>query len=79
MSQAGLANSQRTTADGVQVLAVAGEIDHTTADVFRQALTADDGSSQCTVVDFRDVTFMDSSGITSSSPRTTPPGATAAG
>ncbi|MDQ0766947.1 STAS domain-containing protein [Streptomyces canus] len=63
MSQASLTVSQHTTADGVHVLALAGEIDHNTADVFRQALTADDGSSRCTVVDFHDVTFMDSSGI----------------
>ncbi|GAB2879471.1 hypothetical protein GCM10027074_54700 [Streptomyces deserti] len=64
MSQARLTVSQHTTADGVNVLALAGEIDHTTADIFRQALTADDGPARYTaVVDFRDVTFMDSSGI----------------
>ncbi|MFE6333544.1 STAS domain-containing protein [Streptomyces sp. NPDC057806] len=62
MSQARLTVSQRTTA-GVQVLDLAGEIDHTTADTFRQALTTDDGSARYTVIDFRDVTFMDSSGI----------------
>ncbi|WP_426567324.1 STAS domain-containing protein [Streptomyces canus] len=63
MSQAHLTVTQHTTADGVHVVAVAGEIDHTTADTFRQALTADDGTPRYTVVDFRDVTFMDSSGI----------------
>ncbi|GAB2764826.1 STAS domain-containing protein [Streptomyces bullii] len=63
MRQAHLTVSQHTTADGVHVLTLAGEIDHTTAGTFRQALTADDGSAQYTVIDFRDVTFMDSSGI----------------
>ena len=62
MSQAHLTVTQHTT-DGVHVIALAGEIDHTTADTFRQALTADGGSPRYTVVDFRDVTFMDSSGI----------------
>ncbi|MFF7446783.1 MULTISPECIES: anti-sigma factor antagonist [unclassified Streptomyces] len=63
MRQAHLTVTRHTTADGVHVLALFGEIDHTTADTFRQALTADHGSSHCTVVDFCDVTFMDSSGI----------------
>ncbi|MEU0945648.1 STAS domain-containing protein [Streptomyces canus] len=62
MSQARLTVTQHTT-NGVHVVALAGEIDHTTADTFRQALTADGGSPRYTVVDFRDVTFMDSSGI----------------
>lgn len=63
MSVTGLTTSQRTTADGVHVLALTGEIDHTTAGAFHQALRAGDGSVGRTVVDFRDVTFMDSSGI----------------
>jgi len=63
MRQAHLAVTQHTTADGVHVLALAGEIDHTTADTFRQALATADGSPQYTVIDFLDVTFMDSSGI----------------
>ncbi|MFJ1974119.1 STAS domain-containing protein [Streptomyces sp. NPDC087903] len=64
MHQAHLTVSQHTIAGGVHVLALAGEIDHTTADTFRQALTADDDvSSQYLVVDFHGVTFMDSSGI----------------
>ncbi|MEU0946871.1 STAS domain-containing protein [Streptomyces canus] len=63
MSQAHLTVTQHTTADGVRVLALAGEIDHTTTDIFRQALTADGGSPRYTVIDFHDVTFMDSSGI----------------
>ena len=63
MRQAHLAVTQHTTADGIHVLALAGEIDHTTADTFRQALTTDDGSPRYTVIDFHAVTFMDSSGI----------------
>ncbi|MET7695788.1 STAS domain-containing protein [Streptomyces sp. NPDC005483] len=63
MHQAHLTVTRHTTADGVLVLALAGEIDHTTADTFRQALTVDDGSFRHAVIDFRDVTFMDSSGI----------------
>jgi stage II sporulation protein AA (anti-sigma F factor antagonist) len=63
MSQAHLTVTQHTTADGVHVLAPACEIDHTTAYTFRQALTSDGGSLRYTVLDLRDVTFMDSSGI----------------
>jgi stage II sporulation protein AA (anti-sigma F factor antagonist) len=63
MSQAPLTVTQHTTTDSVHVLTLAGEIDHTTADTFRQALTADDSFPRYTVMDFRDVTFMDSSGI----------------
>ncbi|MFF8035218.1 MULTISPECIES: STAS domain-containing protein [unclassified Streptomyces] len=63
MSQAQLSVSRHTTAGGVRVVALTGDIDHTTADILRQALTAPDGSAPHTVADFRDVTFMDSSGI----------------
>jgi len=63
MSQAHLSVTRYTTADGVEVVALAGEIDHTTAGTFRQALTAPAGAALHTVVDFRDVSFMDSSGI----------------
>ncbi|MEU0221278.1 STAS domain-containing protein [Streptomyces sp. NPDC006265] len=63
MSQADLTVSQHTTTDGVHVLDLAGEIDHTTADTFRRALSADDGSLPYTVLDFHAVTFMDCSGI----------------
>ncbi|MEU0029761.1 STAS domain-containing protein [Streptomyces sp. NPDC006335] len=63
MRQAHLAVTQHTTADGVHVASLAGQIDHTTAPIFRQALTTDDGSPRHTVIDFHDVTFMDSSGI----------------
>ncbi|HZF91434.1 STAS domain-containing protein [Streptomyces sp.] len=63
MTQARLTISQYTTADGVHVLALVGEIDHTTADTFRRTLTAQHESAPCAVVDFGHVTFMDSSGI----------------
>ncbi|GGU15073.1 STAS domain-containing protein [Streptomyces lateritius] len=63
MSQALLSVAQHTTADGVHVVALSGDSDHTTASAFRQALTPPDGSAPHTVADFRDVTFMDSSGI----------------
>ncbi|CQR59512.1 STAS domain-containing protein [Streptomyces leeuwenhoekii] len=63
MSQARLSVSRYTTPDGVHVVVLAGDIDHTTAGTFRQALTAPDGSAPRAVVDFGDVTFMDSSGI----------------
>ncbi|MFD3334641.1 STAS domain-containing protein [Streptomyces sp. NPDC058700] len=63
MSQAFLSASQYTTAYGVHVVALVGDIDHTTVGTFRQALTPPGGSAPHTVVDCRDVTFMDSSGI----------------
>jgi stage II sporulation protein AA (anti-sigma F factor antagonist) len=63
MSQAHLSVSQRTTAEGVHVVALAGAIDHTTAGAFHQALTLTPDSAPHTVIDFHDVTFMDSSGI----------------
>ncbi|MGI5484835.1 STAS domain-containing protein [Streptomyces lavendofoliae] len=63
MNQAHLTVSQRTPADGVRVLAPAGEIDHTTTAILRQALESKDGRARHTVIDFHDVTFMDSSGI----------------
>ncbi len=63
MSQARLSVSRYTTTDGVHVVALAGDIDHTTAGTFHQALTAPDDSAPRAVVDFRNVTFMDSSGI----------------
>ncbi|MEV5341174.1 STAS domain-containing protein [Streptomyces sp. NPDC052676] len=63
MSQVRLSVSQRTTGEGVHVVALAGTIDHTTAGAFRQALTLPADSAPHAVVDFHDVTFMDSSGI----------------
>ncbi|MEU6587672.1 STAS domain-containing protein [Streptomyces sp. NPDC046881] len=49
--------------DGIRVLSLAGEIDHHTGDTLRQALDASDSPRPCVVVDMRQVTFMDSSGI----------------
>ncbi|MFG3035116.1 STAS domain-containing protein [Streptomyces sp. NPDC048253] len=63
MSQAQLTVSHHMTADGVHVVVLTGEIDHTTTVLFRQALAAQDGFPPYTVIDFRAVTFMDSSGI----------------
>ncbi|MET7458118.1 STAS domain-containing protein [Streptomyces sp. NPDC005574] len=63
MSQTRLTVSERTTPDGVRILTPVGEIDYTTADALRQALTAPDDPNRCTVIDFHGVTFMDSSGI----------------
>jgi stage II sporulation protein AA (anti-sigma F factor antagonist) len=63
MSQALLSVARHTTADGVHVVAPAGDIDHTTAGTFRQALTPPGESAPYTVVDLQGVTFMDSSGI----------------
>jgi anti-anti-sigma factor len=53
-----------TTVDGIRVLALRGEIDHTVKNEFAQALLASEGATQPrTVVDLSGVTFMDSSGI----------------
>ncbi|OQR63127.1 hypothetical protein B6E66_15960 [Streptomyces maremycinicus] len=64
MNQARLTVSQRTTADHVHVVALAGEIDHTTTGIFRQSFaTAEGRFAPHTVLDLRAVTFVDSSGI----------------
>ncbi|MEV7815516.1 STAS domain-containing protein [Streptomyces flaveolus] len=49
--------------DGIRVLTLAGEIDHHTGDALRQALDACGTPRPRIVVDMRQVTFMDSSGI----------------
>ncbi|MET9443660.1 STAS domain-containing protein [Streptomyces sp. NPDC006610] len=50
--------------DGVRVVVLRGEIDHTVRDRFRQALLPPPGTAgPRTVADFGGVTFMDSSGI----------------
>lgn len=52
------------TTDGIHVLTVAGEIDHDTAPPLRQALDLSRlGSPPRIVIDMRQVTFMDSTGI----------------
>ncbi|GHA45479.1 hypothetical protein GCM10010372_51830 [Streptomyces tauricus] len=56
------------TLDGIRVIVLRGEIDHTGKEPFLQALLPPDGTaasaSARTVLDLTQVTFMDSSGIT---------------
>lgn len=52
-----------TTTDGIRVLTVAGEIDHHTGETLREALAVPGTPRPRVVVDLRQVTFMDSSGI----------------
>ncbi|MFF8092878.1 STAS domain-containing protein [Streptomyces sp. NPDC016675] len=52
-----------TVIDGIRVLALAGEIDHDTGGQLRQALDAAGTDRPRIVLDMRQVTFMDSSGI----------------
>ncbi|MGW2713448.1 STAS domain-containing protein, partial [Streptomyces sp. NPDC001356] len=52
-----------TATDGIRVLTLAGEIDHHTGDTLRQALDTSHTPRPRVVVDMRQVTFMDSSGI----------------
>ncbi|MFF5158430.1 STAS domain-containing protein [Streptomyces sp. NPDC000348] len=51
------------TADGVRVLTLAGEIDHDSGETLRRALDVSTTGRSRIVVDMRQVTFMDSSGI----------------
>ncbi|MER7983692.1 STAS domain-containing protein [Streptomyces sp. NPDC095817] len=62
MHQARLEVSRHTSGE-VHVVALAGEIDHTTTGILRDALTTDGSYPRYTVLDFQGVTFMDSSGI----------------
>lgn len=52
-----------TFTDGVRVLTLAGEIDHHTGDQLRRALDVTDPARPRIVIDMRQVTFMDSTGI----------------
>ncbi|QKW25056.1 STAS domain-containing protein [Streptomyces seoulensis] len=52
-----------TTADGIHVLTLAGEIDHHTGDTLRRALDVEATGPVRIAVDMGQVTFMDSSGI----------------
>ncbi|MGV9937229.1 STAS domain-containing protein [Streptomyces olivaceoviridis] len=52
-----------TATDGIRVLTVSGGIDHHTGDTLRQALDTSDTPRPRVVVDMRQVTFIDSSGI----------------
>ncbi|MFE2416399.1 STAS domain-containing protein [Streptomyces hokutonensis] len=49
--------------DGTVVVALAGEIDHQTAGPLREALDLPAGGASHVVLDLREVSFMDSSGI----------------
>ncbi|MER5452827.1 STAS domain-containing protein [Streptomyces sp. NPDC002766] len=61
--QAGQLSVVATATDGIRVLTLAGEIDHHTGDTLRQSLDAISTPRPRVVVDMRQVTFMDSSGI----------------
>ncbi|MFF5030259.1 STAS domain-containing protein [Streptomyces collinus] len=61
--QGGRLSVVTTATDGIRVLAPAGEVDHHTGDTLRDALAARDMARPRIVVDLRQVTFMDSSGI----------------
>jgi stage II sporulation protein AA (anti-sigma F factor antagonist) len=52
-----------TATDGIRVLTLAGEIDHHTGDQLHRALDVTDTARPRIVIDMRQVTFMDSSGI----------------
>ncbi|OUC82056.1 STAS domain-containing protein [Streptomyces swartbergensis] len=52
-----------TATDGIRVLTLAGEIDHHTGDQLRQALDISPTARPRIVVDMRQITFMDSTGI----------------
>ncbi|WP_253195617.1 STAS domain-containing protein [Streptomyces sp. JHA26] len=52
-----------TVVDGIHVVTLSGEIDHHTGEVLRRALEAAGTAGPRVVVDMRQVTFMDSSGI----------------
>lgn len=62
-AQVGHLSAVTTATDGIRVLTLAGEIDHHTGDTLRQALDASGTPRPRVVVDMRQVTFMDSSGI----------------
>ncbi|MEU9918675.1 STAS domain-containing protein [Streptomyces sp. NPDC051001] len=56
---------QRKAVDGVRVVTVQGEIDHTVKDILTKALLSEDDTAAPLriVADLSGVTFMDSSGI----------------
>jgi anti-sigma B factor antagonist len=53
---------RETTPEGITVFTLATDIDFTTAPQLEQTITAP-GRLPCTVIDFSQVQFMDSSGI----------------
>ncbi|MET7683405.1 STAS domain-containing protein [Streptomyces sp. NPDC005423] len=52
-----------TATEGIRVLTLAGEIDHHTCDRLTQALELSGAARPRIVIDLRQVTFMDSSGL----------------
>ncbi|MEU8825146.1 STAS domain-containing protein [Streptomyces sp. NPDC048636] len=61
--QSGQLSVVTTTTDGIRVLTLTGEIDHHTGETLRQALDVPDTAHPRVVVDLRQVSFMDSTGI----------------
>ncbi|MCZ9350982.1 STAS domain-containing protein [Streptomyces mutabilis] len=61
--QTGRLSVVATATDGIRMVSLAGEIDHDSGDTLRRALDACDTPRPRIVVDLRQVTFMDSSGI----------------
>lgn len=61
--QPGRLSVRTDVVDGTSVVAVAGEIDQETCGSLREALDLPDGVAPHVVIDLRQVTFMDSSGI----------------
>ncbi|GHA69575.1 hypothetical protein GCM10010372_81160 [Streptomyces tauricus] len=56
--------ADHTTLNGILVVTLSGEIDHTAKDQFSNALLSCDGAAPLRIVaDLSEVTFMDSSGI----------------
>jgi stage II sporulation protein AA (anti-sigma F factor antagonist) len=52
-----------TSSEGIRILTVAGEIDYDTCETLRQALDVPATPPPRLVIDMRQVTFMDSTGI----------------
>lgn len=64
VDQPGQLSVEHSAIDGIRVVTVRGEIDHTVKDMLSEALLSPDGATPPrTVVDLSGVTFMDSSGI----------------
>ncbi|MGX9889274.1 STAS domain-containing protein [Streptomyces sp. NPDC002276] len=61
--QPGQLSVRTDVVDGIVVVAAAGEIDQQTAGSLKEALDLPDGVAPHVVLDLRQVTFMDSSGI----------------
>ncbi|WAU81450.1 STAS domain-containing protein [Streptomyces sp. Qhu-G9] len=63
-AQSGQLSIGHTTIDGIRVVTLRGEIDHTVKDMLAEAmLSSGDVTPPRVVADFSGVTFMDSSGI----------------